>query len=505
MLSVDLLSDNESWETVVKGQRVQLSESWLVGDSIGKGGFGHVYHVTGGGREAVAKFVPKEPGADRELLFANPKGVRNVVPIIDSGEHGNNWVLVMPRAKRSLRDQLVEEPILSLADAIEIIGDVCDALSDLDGKVVHRDLKPDNVLLLDGKWCLSDFGISRYAEASTASDTRKYSMTAHYAAPEQWRHERATIAADIYALGVMAFEMLAGHRPFPGPTNEDFRQQHLHGDVPELSAAPAGLAALVDECMYKAAAARPTPANFRVRLDRVRDKANSGGGLAQLEEANQAEVRRRSEESRKRSEAMTEQERRAELLATAQRSFNRMSATFRDAIVSAAPSAVLSSRDGGWAVRLGDANLTFSGINQRPDTSWGGRRPAIDVIATATINLRIPPKWDYEGRSHSLWFGDIQEAGRYGWFECAFMVAPYIPMRGRQNPFSLDLGEESGGAVGVGMAKYQVAWPFTLLDTGDLDELIGRWANWLAQASNGGLQMPGMMPERPVDGSWRTR
>ncbi|WP_231982766.1 serine/threonine-protein kinase [Nocardia sp. 852002-20019_SCH5090214] len=486
---------------------MQLSESWFVGDPIGRGGFGHVYHVTGGGREAVAKFVPKEPGADRELLFANPEGVRNIVPIIDSGEHNNYWVLVMPRAERSLRDQLDVEPIFSLADAIKVIGDVCDALSDLDGKVVHRDLKPDNVLLLDGKWCLSDFGISRYAEASTASDTRKYSMTPHYAAPEQWRHEHATIAADMYALGIMAFEMLAGHRPFPGPAYEDFRQQHLHGDVPELSSAPAGLAALVDECLYKAAAARPTPANFRVRLDRVRDNANSGGGLAQLEEANQAEVRRRSEESRKRSEAMTEQERRAELLTTAQRSFGRISTAFREAIMGAAPSAVVSSsRDGGWGVRLGDATLTFSGINQRPDSNWGGwNPPTFDVIATATINLRIPPKWDYEGRSHSLWFGDIQEPGQYGWFECAFMISPFVPKRGRQNPFSLDPGEDSSKAVWAGMAEYQVAWPFTLLDTGDPDELIGRWANWLAQASKGELQMPGMMPERSVDGSWRTK
>jgi serine/threonine-protein kinase len=63
-------------------------------------------------------------------------------------------------------------------------------------------LKPDNGLLLGEHWCLADFGISRCAEATTAPDTRKYSMTWDYAATEQWRHERATSAMDVYALGV---------------------------------------------------------------------------------------------------------------------------------------------------------------------------------------------------------------------------------------------------------------------------------------------------------------
>ncbi|MBF6259951.1 serine/threonine protein kinase [Nocardia farcinica] len=283
----------------MKGQQVQLSTDWLVGERIGEGGFGRVYLAVGGGREAVIKFVPKVPGAQRELLLANPDDVRNVIPILDSGEHGDYWVLVMPRAERSLRSRLAQESPLPLDEAVTVISDVCDALVDLDGKVVHRDLKPDNILFYDGAWCLADFGISRYAEASTASDTRKYSKTPHYAAPEQWRNERATTATDMYALGIMAFEMIVGHRPFPGPSVEDFREQHLHGEVPDLPTAPAGLAALIDECLYKAPAARPTPANFGQRLDQYIAKAHAAsGGLARLEEANKAEVRRRSAESR---------------------------------------------------------------------------------------------------------------------------------------------------------------------------------------------------------------
>ena len=127
--------------------------------------------------DAVAKFVPKVPEAQRELLFVDLGEARNVVPIVDSGEHGDEYVLVMPRAEKALRDH-IEGGGLTEAEAVAALSDIAGALDDLDGRVVHRDLKPENVLLLNGRWCLADFGISRYAEATTAPDTRKYAMTA---------------------------------------------------------------------------------------------------------------------------------------------------------------------------------------------------------------------------------------------------------------------------------------------------------------------------------------
>lgn len=122
-------------------------------------------------------------------------------------------------------------------------------LVDLDGRVVHRDLKPENVLLHGGHRCLADFGISRYAEATTAPDTRKYAMSPPYAAPEQWRFERAGTPADAYAFGVMAYELLSGSLPFTGP---DFRDQHLN-KVPEpLTAASNDLQGLAAALFHAA-------------------------------------------------------------------------------------------------------------------------------------------------------------------------------------------------------------------------------------------------------------
>src|SRR5262249_47039500 len=211
------------------------------------------------------------------------------------------------------------------------------------------------VLHLKGHWCLGDFGISRYAEATTAPDTQKFALSPPYAAPERWRSERATSAADVYAVGVMAYEMIAGSRPFPGPSIEQYRDQHLHTDPPHLSDVPTAFGALVDECLYKAPEARPSAANLRTRLDRITERAQSEG-LDRLQEANRAQVRRQGDASRQQSEAQTEAERRAALAEAAERSFNRISLALQDAITGAAPSAVLSPHQrGGWTIRLNQA------------------------------------------------------------------------------------------------------------------------------------------------------
>jgi serine/threonine-protein kinase len=143
---------------VKRGTKLELSREWTIGAEIGAGGFGRVYSVTDNGEEAVAKLVPKDPGADRELLFVNLDGVRNIVPIVDYGDTSEYWVLVMPRADKSLRQHLdeAERPDLDLQVAVSVLIDIATALTDLDGKVVHRDLKPENVLFLEGSWCLAD-------------------------------------------------------------------------------------------------------------------------------------------------------------------------------------------------------------------------------------------------------------------------------------------------------------------------------------------------------------
>jgi serine/threonine-protein kinase len=488
--------------------RLQLGQEWTLGEQIGGGGFGQVYAAKSAEHEsAVVKLVPKAPGAEREMLFADLTGVRNVVPIIDQGETEDSWALVMPRAEKSLRQHLDEVAgPLGTAESVTVLSDIAVALADLDGRVVHRDLKPENVLLLDGHWCLADFGISRYAEATTAPDTRKYALSPPYAAPERWRSERATIATDVYSLGVIAYELLVGSLPFAGPDLHEFREQHLHGNPVYLSAIPAALGALVEECLYKAPEARPRPSNLVARLARAAEAAAPSPGLARLEEANRANAIRRGETGRQESAHRSEAERRKALSDAATRGLARVADAFKEAITRAAPSASVSvGLDVGWTALLNKADLRLGPPAATSSNQWGAWSPPVfEVIAFSALSLQIPPnRSGYEGRSHSLWYCDAQEAGQYQWFETAFMISPLVPRQSRQDPFALNPGEDSAKAVGNSMAEFQVAWPFTAINIGDLDEFISRWAGWFADAAQGHLNRPSTMPERDPGGSWR--
>jgi serine/threonine protein kinase len=133
--------------------RLQLGQEWVLGERIGGGGFGQVYAAKSDDREAVAKLVPKDPGAERELLFVDLTDAPNVVPIIDRGETEDHWVLIMPRAEKSLRQHRAgTDGPLEIAEAVNILEDIAEALVGLDGRVVHRDVKPENVLYMDGHW-----------------------------------------------------------------------------------------------------------------------------------------------------------------------------------------------------------------------------------------------------------------------------------------------------------------------------------------------------------------
>jgi eukaryotic-like serine/threonine-protein kinase len=487
--------------------RIQLKQAWELGGQIGdESGFGQVYEATSAnGATAALKLIPKKPGAQRELLFIDQPGVRNVIPVIDDGETDDHWVLVMPKAEMSLRKYLNANPgPLPVADAVAILSDIVTCLVDLNGRVVHRDLKPENILLHNCHWCLADFGISRYAEASTAADTRRFILTPRYAAPEAWKFDRPTAETDVYSLGVIAYELLSGSRPFTD--GDGLRKQHLEDRPPELVSASLGLRALVDECLYKAPETGPTPNNLLARLQRAVE-APPSAGLARLQQANHANVMRFGEMSRQESVRQSVTERRKAMADAANQGLSRIGDLLRDMILTYAPSA--SGSVGlpiGWTILLDKAELHLDPPKAAPANPWGEQPLAIEVIAFSTLSLKIPAagRDDYQGRSHSLWYCDAQQAGEFHWYETAFMPHPMKQFVAYQEPFALNPNSDSGAALRAGASfNAQVAWPFTLLDVGDPDEFIGRWAGWLAEASQGQLRRPPIMPERDVQGSWR--
>jgi serine/threonine-protein kinase len=216
---------------------------------IGQGGMGEIYRADDEllGRTVAVKVLAKRFSADealrgrftREALAAaRLSGEPNTVTIFDVGEHEGRPFIVMEYLRGgSLEDRLREhgaqEPGRVL-DWLEEAGAALDA-AHLHG-VVHRDVKPGNLLLAgDGTVRVADFGVASAAGLDSLTMTGTILGTAGYLAPEQARGEPTTPATDLYALAVVAFELLTGQRPFQSDNPTAEAAAHVHAPVPAVS------------------------------------------------------------------------------------------------------------------------------------------------------------------------------------------------------------------------------------------------------------------------------
>jgi serine/threonine protein kinase len=468
--------------------------TWTVGDVIGSGGGGRVF--TAGSSllpDAVAKFVPRDEDVPREILFQDlPPGIRNVVPVIDSGETADHWVIVMPRAEMSLEKRLIEAGWhLPAAESLAILRDVATALADLQGTVVHRDVKPANILLLDGHWRLADFGIARYEDARTADQTRKKFLSRGYAAPERWRREHATHKADVYAWGVIAFQLLSGRRPFLGPDEADFQDQHLHDRVPPLTGQTYGLSALVSACLYKDPSSRPDATEVLDRLSR--SEVRLPPGLTELARVNQEiTVGVTAKQARSSAERTRRRQRKARF-DDALEAHSRLSEILYEALTHSAAEAELDrSYRTGWRLVLGGAALTVASPRLTRTKPWPqGTEPTLTVAAHARIDLSMKPvRHGYGGLQLSYWF--MKATGeRYRWHETGFIHAGYPARRSGYMPFAIDPDAEACRAIVSGGGSFQVCPVPRPVDPIDAGAFVDRWARWFGRAARGTLDFPG--------------
>jgi serine/threonine protein kinase len=488
------------------GSTVELSSGvWKLGEPLGRGGYGEVYCGHRGEELAAIKFVPKSTGVPREVLLEIPKDARNVVPITDTGEDGDNWIIAMPLADDSLENVIaanggnLSEPL-----ALTVLADIAEALMSLDGKIVHRDIKPGNILRLGTKWCLSDFGIARYAEAATGTQTHKGFGSTHYYAPELWRGHSATSQSDMYALGVVAYEMITGRHPFDG-TDSEIRDGHLH-EEPESTGAPKRLDWAILDCLQKAPELRLTAFQFKEKLAQSAAGYESAGALS-LVRANREERRRRELASQQAAQAAAVEEQRAIYLKHAHTKFSRLSDEVRTKMQSLADLAVLEiSTNESWVLSLGQASMRFSLMYHDPDWLRNQLEDApFAVIAHASVTVfQSSTSNDHRGRSHSMWFADAHEEGKFEWFETAFRQnAGMIPTE-RPIPFDAEPVSDEATAALLGGGAFHVAWPFTPVDADDVDAFADRWAAWFGDASRGQLLADHMqIAHSKAHGSWR--
>jgi beta-lactam-binding protein with PASTA domain/tRNA A-37 threonylcarbamoyl transferase component Bud32 len=223
--------------------------------------------------EFVARFIREARSAAR---LSHP----NVVAVFDQGADGDAVFLVMEYVEGyTLRDLLRERGPLQPGAALAVLEPVLAALAAAhDAGLVHRDVKPENVLLADdGRVKVADFGLARaVAEASHTASTGLLIGTVAYLAPEQVEHGTADARSDVYAAGVMLFELLTGRQPFFGETAIAVAYRHVNDVVPAPSTCAPGIPERVDALVTRATSRdpdrRPADASaFLVALVGVRD------------------------------------------------------------------------------------------------------------------------------------------------------------------------------------------------------------------------------------------
>jgi len=238
---------------------------------LGRGGMAVVFvaHDVKHGRDVAVKVIRPElaEALGRERFLREIEivaGLRHphIVPLYDSGESDGALYYVMPYEEgHSLRQRLDRDGELSIQEAIVILRDVCDAIAYAHGRgVVHRDIKPENVLLSSEHAMVADFGIARVVNR-TVGDSGLLTANAilgtpAYMSPEQIASDPSIDhRADIYSTGVLAYEMLAGRRPFNGNTLQDLLVAHLTEPPAPIathrSDVPPALDALIAKCLEK--------------------------------------------------------------------------------------------------------------------------------------------------------------------------------------------------------------------------------------------------------------
>lgn len=243
-----------------------LGDRYQVQRELGRGGMATVFLARDikHDREVAIKVLHPDLSAsigaerfEREIRLAAKLQHPHILGLYDSGSAEGLLFYVMPFVKgESLRDRLDREGMLPIEDAIKITLEVCSALGHAHAAgVVHRDIKPENVLLSGDHSLVADFGIARAASDSSQAKLTQTGMsvgTPAYMAPEQSTGDAIGPTADIYSLGCMLYEMLAGEAPFTGPNAMAIMARHLMEQPPSVRIVRSTVPEALEEAIYVA-------------------------------------------------------------------------------------------------------------------------------------------------------------------------------------------------------------------------------------------------------------
>jgi serine/threonine-protein kinase len=256
---------------------------YRIGEILGKGGMGTVYraHHLGLGREVALKIVPPGVGEaaatirfEREARNSARLDHPGCVRVLDVGTtpDGHRFLAMDVLEGPTLRAELQLRGKLAAGEAIAIAAPILDALAHAHGRgVVHRDVKPENVMMTP-RPVLIDFGLSWALGDARVTRRGTTVGSPSYLSPERALGEDGDHRSDVYAIGVILYEMLAGRRPFAADTAVQLAWMHAHHEVPHLPVAAPGVPLALATIVHRALAKDPhrrfdSAAAMRLALD----------------------------------------------------------------------------------------------------------------------------------------------------------------------------------------------------------------------------------------------
>ena len=261
--------------------KASIADRYAIERELGRGGMATVYLATDVRHErkvAIKVLLPDMSASigaerfEREIKLAARLQHPHILGLFDSGSADGQLFYVMPFVDgESVRDRLDREKQLPVNDAIRIAIEIADALGYAHAQgIIHRDIKPENVMLSNGHALVADFGIAKARTDAGQNQLTQTGMamgTPVYMSPEQFTGEAVTPAADIYSLGCMLYEMLAGEPPFSGKNSTAIMAKHAMEAVPSIRivrpSAPEEVEEAILAAMEKSPADRPrTAAEF---------------------------------------------------------------------------------------------------------------------------------------------------------------------------------------------------------------------------------------------------
>lgn len=244
-----------------------LADRYELKELIGQGGMADVYLAYDDilKREVAVKILRSSLTGDpiyitrfhREARAAAALCHRNIVEIYDVGEEDDLYYIVMEYVRgQTLKELINKRGALHYVEAVDIMKQVVSATALAHSMgIVHRDLKPQNILVTDsGIVKIADFGIASIQSLSQVTQTDTIMGSLHYLAPEIARGEKATPQSDIYALGVVFYELLRGDVPFNGESPVNIALKHMRDEIPSVRAYNPAIPQSVENIIIKATA-----------------------------------------------------------------------------------------------------------------------------------------------------------------------------------------------------------------------------------------------------------